>query len=60
MAPQIIYLTLILATLFRVAHMHGKETKVKQNFFVSLIWALIIMFLLYWGGFFKPLFVTTL
>lgn len=51
--PQIIYLTLVLTSLFLTANMHNKPRKGKYNFFATLVAKIILLLLLYWGGFFK-------
>ena len=56
MAAQIIYLTLVFITLLLNAYLHGKEKIGKHNFFAVLITYMILLLLLYWGGFFDVFF----
>jgi hypothetical protein len=56
MAPQIIYICLILLNLVLFGYRHGKEKTGKYNMFVDLIALILMTGLVYWGGFFNPLF----
>lgn len=49
----IIYLVLVGLTWLVTAYMHGKPKKEKYNFFTTMINSLIILGILYWGGFFN-------
>ena len=54
MAPQLIYLALNCVGLGVAMCQHGKETK--SNFWVSLCSTVLGCALLWWGGFFDPMF----
>lgn len=56
MIPQIIYLTLWFIGLIMISNKHGKQKTDKHNVFESLFHSLIVMSILYFGGFFDPLF----
>ena len=51
--PQMIYLSLIIFGLGISIVKHGKTKEGKNNFFTDLIGSIIVVSLLYWGGFFK-------
>lgn len=52
MTPQIVLLFLIAVDLGAVLVLHGKPKDEKHNFFMRLFDKLILIALLYWGGFF--------
>ena len=52
MIPQIIYLLIIFIGLLIASNEHGKDKKGKHNFWTTLIAASLVLYLLYWGGFF--------
>ena len=54
--PQLIMLILFGASFGISLLRHGEERTQKENFFTSLIAALILQALLLWGGFYDPLF----
>lgn len=54
--PQIIYLVLTFLGLMIVAANHGREYKAdRQNAFPTFLGSALVLFLLYWGGFFEGL-----
>lgn len=55
MIPQIIYLILIFADLLYSANQHGK-VRPKYNFWANLVSVIIVLSILYSGGFFDKLF----
>ena len=55
MAPQIIYLSIVFIGLLIAANLHGKE-RTPHNFWVTLVATAITISLMYWGGFFNPIF----
>jgi LPXTG-motif cell wall-anchored protein len=56
MVPQIIYLVLIGSSLLLSANRHGKPKTGTENFWTTCIGLALSMALLYWGGFWAPLF----
>lgn len=50
--PQLLFLALIVSGLTIDATKHGKPYTKTENVWVSLLAALILLGLLYWGGFF--------
>jgi len=56
MIPQILYLILLGLGLGIALVEHGKEKTGKHNFWVSFSAAFIGVIILYYGGFFDPLF----
>jgi len=56
MTPQIIYILLILANLMLISNRHGKEKTGKHNLWIDLVSLALMVGLIYWGGFFNPLF----
>jgi len=56
MVPQIIYLVLVAGALLFAAHDHGKPKKGFNSFWVTLISVGIQFGIMFWGGFFKPIF----
>ena len=55
MAPQIIYIVLVLINLVMFGYRHGKPKTGNHNIWVDLIAITLVIALLYWGGFFDPL-----
>jgi len=51
-APQIIVLVIYFIALLITANKHGQE-RTAWNFWETLVSAMIMMGLLFWGGFFK-------
>ena len=51
--PQIILLVLMGIKLLLNAHEHGKPHEINHNFFIALVNAGILLWLLIAGGFFK-------
>lgn len=56
MAPQLIYLGLIVFALGISAVKHGQPKTGNHSFGTSLLALAIVLPLLWWGGFFDPLF----
>jgi hypothetical protein len=56
MLPQIVYLGLALLGLGIELERHGKPKEGEHNFGISLISTTITICILWWGGFFNPLF----
>lgn len=56
MIPQLIYLALLFIGLGMTITEHGNDKKGKHNAWDSIIAQLIIVVVLYYGGFFNPLF----
>ena len=56
MAPQIIYLVLVLIALLAAANSHGKMEKRPKSFWISLVSIAVQAGLMYWGGFFNVFF----
>lgn len=50
--PQYIYLALIVASIAIDAYNHNKEQTKKTRIEVSIITSIIMILLLFWGGFF--------
>ena len=55
MLPQIIYLALAFMALGISLAKHG-ESRSNHNFGLTLLSMAIAIYILWWGGFFKPLF----
>lgn len=55
MTAQLIYLTLVFIGALIAANQHGKDKTGKHDFFTSIIAQILVMGLLYWGGFFDVL-----
>ncbi len=56
MTPQILYLVMWAFGLGIVISHHGEPRDEEYNFFLSLAVSLVILGLLFWGGFFDPFF----
>lgn len=56
MIPQIIYIILLIINLILIGYNHDKPKTGKHNMFTDIIVLAILIGLLYWGGFFDPLF----
>jgi hypothetical protein len=54
--PQIIYIVFIGLSLGISLVQHGKTSERKENFWSTLLASALMIGLLYWGGFFNPLF----
>ena len=52
-APQIIYLILTGIGMLRAANRHGKPKTGNENLWADIVATIIVLFLLFWGGFFK-------
>lgn len=52
MTAQIVYLVLIFMSLLLNANQHGKPKTGNHNFWIHFISTIIVLALLYWGGFF--------
>lgn len=52
MIPQILMLLLISINLLTAAHLHGKPKEGNYSFWYSIINAIVLLALLYFGGFF--------
>lgn len=52
MAPQIIFLTMVLISLLLEANRHRQPKQGNNSFWVALVATIISLGLLYWGGFF--------
>lgn len=50
--PQIIYLALILYSIFEAASHHGEQRTGRHNLWATLVSAALSVGLVYWGGFF--------
>ena len=57
MAPQIVFLVWLFLNALIVASLDGKPRADPFNFGQTLLRDLLLLILLYWGGFFNPLFV---
>lgn len=51
--PQFTIIVLYAIALLINAYMHGKPKEGNNNFWISLINAILILSILYWGDFFK-------
>lgn len=56
MIPQIIYIVIIFIGLLCEAYLHGEKRKDSYNIFIRLVSVAIWTGILYWGGFFNPMF----
>lgn len=56
MIPQIIYIIFLIINLILIGYNHDKPKTGKHNMFTDIIVLAISIGLLYWGGFFDPLF----
>lgn len=56
MIPQLIYLTLALIGLMIASYQHGKPKEGDHDVTVTIVSTLLLAILLYFGGFFNPLF----
>jgi hypothetical protein len=56
MTPQIIYIGIFLINLVLSGYKHGKDRTGTHNLWVDLVAYALGIGLLYWGGFFDPLF----
>jgi hypothetical protein len=56
MAPQIIYIILVLCNLVIAGYQHGEDKTGEHNMWINIIALAIMVALNYWGGFFDPLF----
>lgn len=57
--PPLIYMSMTLLSLGIELARHGQEKKTKVDFYSSLFATVVIYALLWWGGFFAPLFHRT-
>lgn len=56
MAPQIIYIVIIIINLINAGYRHGKPKEGTNNLWIDLTSIAIAIALLTWGGFFDVLF----
>lgn len=55
MIPQLIWIALAFWGLLLHAHKHGKPKTGRHNFVYPFLATIIVVLLLYYGGFFNPL-----
>ena len=56
MIPQIIYLSILFIGLLLAANLHGKPKEGEYNFWTTFLSYIIILTLLFYGGFFDVFF----
>ena len=56
MIPQYLILAITILGLGIAMERHGKEKKGKENIWITILSNIILLSLLWWGGFFKGMF----